>query len=262
MQIQKLLIVSFSLAIQSISVFGAIRTETISYKIAGKDYQGLIAFDDAVKGPRPTVLIVHEWMGQGDYEIRRAKEIAALGYLAFAIDIYGKGVRAKNTEEAGKLATIYKTNRPEMRLRAKGALDFISKNPMFDPKRVAAIGYCFGGTVSLEMARAGLPLSGVVSFHGGLDTSMPAIIDSVKAKVLVLHGADDTYVPAKDLDGFENEMRAAKADWELVKFGGAVHGFSKKEAGDNVASGYAYNAQADRRSFERMKNFLNEVFQN
>jgi dienelactone hydrolase len=200
-------------------------------------------------------------MGLGDYEKRRARELAGLGYLAFAIDIYGRGIRARNTEEAGKLAAIYKTDRKEMRARAKGALDFISSHLMFDENRVSAMGYCFGGTVALEMARAGFPLKGVVSFHGGLDTSMPAQKAGVKAKVLVLHGADDTYVSAKDVDAFEQEMRTAGVDWQFVKFGGAVHGFSKKEAGDNVASGYAYNAAADARSFEMMKSFMKEIFQ-
>lgn len=242
--------------------FAAIKTETVNYKIAGKDFEGFLAYDDAIQGKRPTVLIVHEWMGLSDYEKRRAQEVAALGYLAFAIDIYGKGVRAKNTDEAGKLASIYKKDRSEMRARAKGAYDFISKNPLFDAKRVSAMGFCFGGTTSLEMARAGFSLNGVVSFHGGLETSMPAQKGAVKAKILVLHGADDNYVPPKEVEGFEQEMKAAGVDWQLVKFGGAVHGFSKKEAGDNVASGYAYNASADHRSFEMMKTFMKEVFQN
>jgi len=237
----------------------AIQTKTVHYSEGSTELEGFIAYDDSTQAKRPVVLIVHEWKGLGDYEKRRAKEIAKLGYLAFAIDIYGKGIRVKTDEEAGKLAGTYKKDRALLRKRAQAGLQFIEKNSLSSGK-IAAIGFCFGGTTALEMARAGFDLKGIVSFHGGLDASEKAKAGDIKAKVLVLHGANDPYISKADFDAFQDEMKNSKADWQIVQYGGAVHGFSKKEAGDNTASGYAYNAEADRKSFKAMTEFLKDIF--
>ena len=163
-------------------------------------------------------------------------------------------------EEAGAEAGKYKNNRALLRARAQAGLAVLQQHELTDPRRVAAIGYCFGGTAVIELARSGADIAGVVSFHGGLDSPQPADGRNIKCKVLALHGADDPHVSAKDLAAFEDEMRQAKVDWQLVKYGGAVHSFTDWNAGDNPRQGAAYNERADRRSWEAMKQFFAELF--
>ncbi len=232
----------------------------VDYKDGDVQLQGYIAFDKAVQGKRPTVLVVHEWKGHGDYVRRRADQLAKLGYLAFAIDMYGKGVFAKDHEEAGKLAGVYFGDRPQMRARAKAAYDLIAKHELCDVKKVAAMGYCFGGTTSIEMGRAGFDLKGIASFHGNLSSADPADAKNIKAKVIVFHGADDKFIPEAQIKSFHDEMRGAKIDYQFVSFGGAVHSFTVKEAGDDPSKGMAYNEAAERRSWEMLKLFLAECF--
>ena len=227
---------------------------------ATRSWKGYLAYDAAIKGKRPGVLIVHQWKGLTDYEKKRAEMLAQLGYNVFALDIYGKGIRPKSTQEAGAEAGKYKNNRALLRARAQAGLAVLQKHELTDPKRVAAIGYCFGGTAVIELARSGADIAGVVSFHGGLDSPHPEDGKNIKCKVLALHGADDPHVSAKDLAAFEDEMRQAKVDWQLVKYGGAVHSFTDWNAGDNPQQGAAYNEKADRRSWEAMKQFFAEMF--
>jgi dienelactone hydrolase len=242
------------------TVKAAVQTRTVEYQQGDTTLEGYFAWDDAQQGPRPGILVVHEWTGLGDYAKSRARQLAELGYLAFAVDIYGKGVRPQSPQDAGKQAGIYKSDRKLMRARVLAGLDELKKNPLGDPKRIAAIGYCFGGTVVLELARSGADIAGVVSFHGGLDTPNPADAKNVKCKVLVLHGGDDSFVPPKDVEAFENEMRAAGVDWQLVVYGGAVHSFTNPSSGSDKSKGAAYDAKADRRSWEAMKAFFGEIF--
>jgi dienelactone hydrolase len=238
----------------------AIQSKTIEYRSGGTTLEGFWAYDPAIQGKRPGVLIIHQWKGLTDYEKKRAEMLAKLGYNVFALDIYGKGVRPSSPQEAGALAGQYKRDRALLRERARAGLAVLQKQELTDPKRVAAIGYCFGGTSVIELARSGADIAGVVSFHGGLDSPHPADGKNIKCKVLALHGADDPYVPAKDLAAFEDEMRQSKVDWELVKYGGAVHSFTDWNAGDNVAQGAAYNEKSDQRSWEAMRQFFNEIF--
>ena len=236
-----------------------IHTETIEYKQGDTVLEGYLAYDASIKGQRPGVLIVHQWKGLTDYEKKRAEMLARLGYTAFALDIYGKGIRPQSNQEAGAQAGKYKSNRDLLRARAQAGLAVLQKHELTDPKRVAAIGYCFGGTTVIELARSGADIAGVVSFHGGLDSPRPEDGKNIKCKVLALQGADDPFVPAKDLAAFEDEMRQAKVDWQLVKYGGAVHSFTDWNAGDNPQQGAAYNEKADRRSWEAMKQFFAEI---
>ena len=236
-----------------------IKTETIEYKEGDTTLEGHLAYDDAVKGPRPTVLIVHQWKGLTNYEKKRAEMLAKLGYVAFCVDIYGKGVRPQTVEEAGATAGKYKKDRALLRARVNAGLETLRKQKNVDAKRIAAIGYCFGGTTAIELARSGADVAGVVSFHGALDSPTPADGKNIKAKVLGLHGADDPFVPAKDLEAFEQEMRDAKVDWRLIKYGGAVHSFTDWNA-DGSLKGAQYNEKADQRSWEDMKQFFGEVF--
>jgi dienelactone hydrolase len=257
---QLTLVLSSMLAAGSASA--AIHTEAVEYKQGDTTLEGWLAYDDAMSVKRPGVLIVHQWKGLTDYEKKRAEMLAKLGYVAFACDIYGKGIRPTSAQDAGAEAGKYKANRALLRQRANAGLDALKRCAQVDPKRVAAIGYCFGGTTVIELARSGADLAGVVSFHGGLDSPTPADGRNIKCKVLALHGADDPFVPVKDLAAFEDEMRSAGVDWRLIKYGGAVHSFTDWNAGTMKTQGAAYNEAADRRSWEDMKQFFAEIFGN
>ena len=235
-------------------------TKTIDYKQGGATLQGYLAYDDAFKGKRPGVLVAHQWMGLTDYERERARMLAEMGYVAFALDVYGKGVRPKSREEAGKLAGIYKANRPLLRNRARAAVIELRKQPNVDVHRLAIIGYCFGGGTALELARSGADLKGFVSFHGSLDTPTPADAKNIKGKVLILHGADDPFSPMKQVEALMAEMKAAKVNYEVDLYGDTVHSFTEKNAGNDNSTGAAYNAQSDARSWARMKGFFGEIF--
>jgi dienelactone hydrolase len=231
-------------------------TKTVEYRDGETVLEGYVAYDDAA-GQKPGVLVVHEWKGLDAYAKQRTEQLAALGYVAFAADIYGKGVRPKDPEDAGATAGKFKGDRALLRRRAQLGLEALAKQPGVDAARLAAIGYCFGGTTVLELARGGADVRGVVSFHGGLDTPEPA--KALKAKVLVLHGAADPHVPDEQVLAFGKEMHAAKADWQLVAYGGAVHGFTNPANGDDPSKGAAYDAASDRRSWQAMRAFFDEV---
>ncbi|MBI5247757.1 MAG: dienelactone hydrolase family protein [Elusimicrobia bacterium] len=235
-----------------------IKTKLVEYKHGDVVLQGYAAWEDGFKDTRPGVLVVHEWWGQGPYARRRAEQLAKLGYTAFALDMYGKGVYAKDHEEAGKLAGAFFGDRKAMRERALAGLEQLKKLPFVDQGKVAAIGYCFGGTTVLELARAGTDLKGVASFHGNLATPTPTT-EKPKASILVLHGADDNFVNP-GVPAFIEEMRKSGADWSFVQYGGAVHSFTVPEAGTDTSKGMAYNKEADRRSWETMKSFFEEIF--
>lgn len=209
----------------------------------------------------PLVLIVHQWGGLGHYEKRRADMLADLGYAAFAVDIYGKGVRPTDMAGRGQQAGKYKNDRALYRSRLKAGLNKAVSMPGVDQSRVAIMGYCFGGTGALELARSGADIRGAISFHGGLGGGNPQEASQIKAKILVLHGADDPNVSPAEITEFMNEMRAGKVDWHMVSYGNAVHSFTEKEAGNDNSKGAAYNAEADRRSWEELQDFLKETFE-
>ena len=244
----------------SASAQAALRTQVVEYKQGDTVLEGYLAYDDVFTGKRPGVLVVHEWTGIGPYVKNRTEQLAKMGYVAFAADIYGKGVRPQNPEEAGAEATKYRSNRSLLRDRANAGLEVLQQQTQVDPKRIAAIGYCFGGGTVLELARSGANLAGVVSFHGNLDTPSPEDAANIKAKVLVLHGADDPLVPDEQVQAFKAEMQQADINWQLVSYGEAVHSFTNPGAGTDPSTGVAYNRVADRRSWEDMKQFFAEIF--
>ena len=256
-----LLMVSLIVLFFSVSANAKVVTQTVEYKHGEVALEGYMAYDDAVKGNRPGVIVVHEWWGLNSYIKRRAEQLAGLGYVAFAIDMYGKGVRPKDAKEAGALANIYMSDRKLMRGRAEAALDLFRKNPRVDEKWIAAIGYCFGGTVVLEMARGGVDLAGVVSFYGVLDTPNVADAKNIKGKILTLHGADDPFVTREQVTAFWDEMRKAGVDWQMVIYGGAVHSFTNPDSGNDPSKGVAYNEKADTRSWSAMSAFFEEIFE-
>jgi dienelactone hydrolase len=244
----------------ALSARGEIVSKPVEYKQGDTVLEGLSVYDDAIQGKRPAVLVAHQWKGLSDYEKKRAEMLARLGYNVFAADIYGKGIRPQTPQAAGAEAGKYRNDRALLRARVRAALDVLASHELTDPKRIAAIGYCFGGTTVLELARSGAEIVGVVSFHGGLSSPTPGDAKNIKAKVLALHGADDPNVPPKEVAAFEDEMRQAGVDWQLVAYGGAVHSFTDWNAGNDNAKGAAYNERADRRSWEAMKQFFAELF--
>lgn len=241
-------------------VHAEIRSEVIEYKQGNTVLQGYLAYDAKLAAKRPGIIVVHDWMGLNEFAKKRVEELASLGYTAFAADIYGKNVRPKDTQEAGQLAGKYKGDRQLLRARVQAAYDRLLQHKTVDQKKTAALGFCFGGTTALELARAGAPLTGVISFHGGLDTPSPKDAKNIKGRVLILHGADDPMVPPKEVAAFEKEMKDAKVSYELVSYPGAVHAFTNPQAGTDPTKGAAYNADADAKSKEEMEKFLSSVF--
>jgi dienelactone hydrolase len=242
------------------AVEAKIVTQTVEYAQNGTGLRGFLAYDDGLRGKRSGVLVVHEWWGLNDFARERALKLAGLGYVALAADMYGGGATTRDREAAAKLAGALRGNPDLLRARAQAALKVLAADPRVDPKHLAAIGFCFGGATVLELAYSGADLAGVVSFHGGLPRPQPEDLKRLKASILVLHGADDPYVAAADLAAFELAMRQAGADWQMVFFGGAVHGFTNPAAGDNQASGVAYDARAARRSWRCMQEFFREIW--
>lgn len=230
----------------------------IDYKVGTTDCQGYVALDTLKQGKRPGVLIIHDWNGVDEYEQGRAAQLARMGYVAMCADIYGKAARPKTPQESGAQASKYKADRALFRERLMGALEVLKKDPNVDPTKIVAIGYCFGGTGVLELARMGADLRGVVSFHGGLDADPNMKAGPVIPQILVCHGADDPFVPPAQVSDFKKEFAEAKVDF--VAYPGAVHAFTEPKAGSDKASGAAYNKEADEASWAKMKAFFAELF--
>lgn len=242
-------------------VEAGVKSEPIEYKVGEIVFQGEFFFDDADTAPRRAVLVCHEWWGLNDYARKRAEQLAQAGYVAFAVDMYGKGVTAKTQEDAAKFATALKNDRSALRARINAALAALKTRKEVNPKKIAAIGYCFGGTTALELARGGAEIVGVVAFHAGLATPTPDDAKNIKCKILVCHGGDDPFVPWTEVTAFTEEMRKANVNWQFNIYSGAVHTFTNPAAGNDPSKGAAYNAQADKRSWEAMSAFFSEIFQ-
>jgi dienelactone hydrolase len=243
-----------------IFTLAAIKSEPVQYKQGDTTFEGVLFYDDADATPRRAVLVCHEWWGLNEYSKKRAEQLAQMGYVAFAVDVYGKGILAKTQAEAAQMSTALKNDRATLRARINAALAALRTRKEVDPKKVAAIGYCFGGTTALELARSGADILGVVGFHAGLATPTPADAKNIKCKVLVCQGADDPFVPMTEVTAFVDEMKAARVNFQLNLYGGAVHTFTNPAAGNDPSKGQAYNEQADHRSWQAMKDFFAEVF--
>lgn len=239
-----------------------IHSETVEYRVGDLVMEGYLAYDSGRvnQGVRPGVLVVHEWKGLDEYTRGRVRQLAELGYVAFAVDIYGKGVRPEGREAAGTEARKYYADRGLFRERLRAGFDVLVNHPASDDRRMAAIGYCFGGAGVLELARTGAPVDGVVSFHGNLGTPTPEDARNITGRVLVCHGAADPNVPTEQVQAFMAEMDSAGVDWTLIAYGGAVHGFTNPNNTGDPSTGVAYQAEADSRSWEHMKVFFEEIF--
>jgi dienelactone hydrolase len=244
----------------AVTAEAAVKTRIIEYKQGETVLEGYLAWDDTALVKRPGVLVVHEWTGINAHIKQRTEMLAKLGYVAFAADIYGKGIRPTAQSDAAKTAGIYKNDRSLMRARVRAGLEELKKQKLVDSDRIAAIGYCFGGTTVLELARDGADVKGIVSFHGGLSTPTPQDAKNIKGRVLALHGADDPFVKADEVAAFQDEMRKAAVDWQFVSYGNAVHSFTNIAAGNDNSKGAAYNEKADKRSWDAMKVFFAEIF--
>jgi dienelactone hydrolase len=237
-----------------------IQTKQIDYKQGETILQGLIAWDDAVKGKRPGVLVVHEWWGHNDHARYQAKRLAQAGYVGLALDMFGKGKVTTHPKDAQAFVSEAKQDPAVVPARFRAALEQLKHDPHVDADRIAAIGYCFGGSVVLDEARAGADLDAVVSFHGALATKSPAEQGKVKARVLVLTGAADPFVPAEQVAAFAQEMKAAGAKFQVVSYPGVKHGFTNPDAGKAGMDALEYNAEVDKKSWAAMLAFFKEVF--
>lgn len=241
----------------------AIHGEEVTYTQGDTTFRGYIAWDDAMQGPRPGVLVVHEWWGHNDYVRRRARMLAELGYTALAVDMYGEGRTADHPKDAGEFAGAVMQRADHGRARFLAARRVLTAHATVDDTDIAAIGYCFGGGVVLTMARAGVDLDGVASFHGSLSSPVTAQPGAVAASVLVLHGGADEFIPAEQIGAFAREMAAAGAAWTFVSYPGVKHSFTNPEA-DAFAQEFgmpiAYDAEADADSWARLERFLADVF--
>lgn len=257
-------LILFLIMALSSTASAALQTRDVSYTAGDTVMQGYLAYDDAVDGKRPAILVVHEWWGHNSYARKRAEMLAELGYTALAIDMYGEGRTAAHPEDAGKFAGEIRNNLPVAKDRFSAAVEVMKNEPTVDSDKIAAIGYCFGGSVVLEMARTGYDLAGVVSFHGSLATANPAGTGEVKAAVLVLNGADDPFVTAEEIEMFKKEMESAGAAYRFVNYPGARHSFTNPDA-DRVGSEFglplAYDKEADTLSWLAMQDFFKEIFE-
>jgi dienelactone hydrolase len=247
----------------TVSVYAAVQGEDVEYTADGTALKGYLAYDDAISGTRPGILVVHEWWGHNEYARRRAEMLAELGYAALAVDMYGEGKQAAHPDDAGKFATALRKNIPLAKARFLAAMEFLKQQPATDPDRIAAIGYCLGGGIVLEMARAGMELDGVASFHGSLGTSQPAKSGVVKAKVLVFNGADDPFVKPEQIARFKAEMNTAGVDYDFINYPGAKHSFTNPQAdafGKKFGMPLAYDRDADEKSWARMQLFFESIF--
>jgi dienelactone hydrolase len=236
-------------------------TQDITYRDGATSLRGFLAYDETASDRRPGVLVVHEGLGLNEHAMARARMIAGLGYVALAADMFGDRRQAGDLQEARALIAPLRDDPPKLGARGRAALAALAALPHVDAGRLGAIGFCFGGTVVLEPARDGADLKAVVSFHGVLTTKAPAVAGKTKAGVLVCTGADDPLAPPDQVMAFEEEMRAARVqDWQVISYGGTLHGFTNPAADGSILPSARYNETADRRSWQAMRSFLAEAF--
>src|SRR5262245_27618482 len=238
----------------------AVKTKVVTYEHGGVQFTGHLAWDDSSSAKRPGVLVVHEWWGLNDYAKKRAEQLAGMGYVAFACDMYGDGKLAKHPDDAMKFANEARQNAGVWRGRAQAALKVLQDHEAVDSAKLAAIGYCFGGSTIMQLAYTGADLKAVVSFHGGLQPPTPDQAKAIKSKVLICHGALDTFIPEATMQAVRKALDDAKVDYEMIYFGGATHSFTVPDAARAGVPGLAYNEAADRRSLRDMGDLFNDVF--
>lgn len=236
----------------------------LKYRVGDTQFNGYFAYDDSIKGGRPGVIVVHEWWGHNEYARKRARMLAKLGYSAIALDMYGDGKQASHPRDAGRFSSAVSSNLPEAEKRFLAAYDILQQQPQTDKQKMAAIGYCFGGGIVLAMARRGVNLQGVVSFHGSPNLGAPVTKGKVKASLLVLNGQDDVFIKPEQISAFKSEMTSAGVDYEFVNYAGAKHAFTNPDAdmfGEKFSIPLKYNKEADVQSWDKMQSFFKRVFE-
>lgn len=255
----------FSIAVLAVFAFhavgmAAVKTETITYKVGDKTFKGVLAYDDAIAGKRPGILVVHEFWGLDAYAKKRAEQLAGMGYVAFAADMYGDGKSTEHPKEAGAMAGEVRKNEKEWLARANAGLDILRKNPHVDAAKLAAIGYCFGGSTALALANSGADIKAAVSFHGAIVVPTEEQVKGIKARILICHGAADSFIKEDTIQKMRGMYDHAKVDYQMIYYGGALHSFTVPGAESKGLKGIAYDANADRRSWAAMRALFDEVF--
>lgn len=256
----KLILIWVSIMCSAIIANASVKAIYVDYTVDGKDYQGYLAFNSELKGDRPAVLVFPEWWGINDYVKRRARELAELGYIAFVADMYGKGIVTTKADEADKLAGVFYNDFKNFETMTNAAYEQMLMQDHVDQERTAAVGYCFGGTAALELARSGADVLGCVTFHGGLGTPTPEKAKNIKGRVLALHGGNDPFSPEEQAAGFEKEMKDANVNYKLVTYPDVKHAFTNPAAGSYRIDGIAYDEKAEKASMDEMRVFLSELF--
>jgi dienelactone hydrolase len=242
------------------SARAAVQTKTISYKHGNLDCQGFLAWDDAIQGQRPGVLVVHEWWGLNDYAKQRAEQLAKLGYVAFAADMYGEGKATTHPNEAMAMVNKVRNNVQDWRKRAEDALEVLKSQPQCDKSNLAAIGYCFGGSTVQQLAYSGADLKAVASFHGSPVTPKADDVKQIKAFILICHGADDSFIPATAIKSMRDALDQGGAKYEFISYPGAKHSFTVPDADTHGNPGMKYDKTADEASWKRMQELFAEKF--
>ena len=257
---RRLLMSLMMVLVTGVSAQAAVQTKTVTYKHGELECRGYLAWDDAVQGPRPGVLVVHEWWGLDEYARQRAVQLAKLGYIAFAADMYGEGKTADHPDNARQMATTVRMNVDNWRKRATAALDVLKSQPQCDNTKLAAIGYCFGGSTAIQLAYAGTDLKAVASFHGALPAATDAEAKATKARILVCNGGADTFIPEAAIKSFRDSLDKAGTKYDFVSYPGVVHSFSVPGADARNIPGMKYDKQADEDSWKRMTKIFAEQF--
>jgi dienelactone hydrolase len=252
------LLISLFVIVWAASAQAEVQTKKVTYKHGDLECQGLLAWDDKVEGPRPGVLVVHEWWGLNDYARSRAEQLAKLGYIAFAADMYGEGKTTNHPQEAGEMAAKVRANVDDWRKRAVEALEVLKSQPQCDKTKLAAIGYCFGGSTVLQLALSGADLKAVVSFHGALPNPSPSDVKQIKASILVCHGADDSFIPESVVKMFRDALDKGGAKYDFIAYPGAKHSFTVPDADKRGNPGMKYDKNADEDSWKRMQKLFAE----
>jgi dienelactone hydrolase len=237
----------------------AVQTKVVEYTHDGTTHKGFLAYDDAGSGKRPGVLVLHEWWGLNEDAKNRAKMLAELGYVAFCGDMYGDGKVVDHPKDAGAMASAVRKDVQAWRAKAQAALDTLKAQPNVDGEKLAAIGYCFGGSTALQLAYSGADLDAVATFHAALPAPTPEEAKAIKARILVCHGADDAFIPAEAISKFKAALDAANVKYQFESYPGAVHSFTVKGIDEKMVKGLAYNAEADKKSWEQMQALFKEA---
>jgi dienelactone hydrolase len=254
-----LLILSFFVWAMETPAYAKIITQTAPYQHQGIKHTGYLAYDDAFQGKRPGVLVVHEWWGLNEYARYRAEKLAGIGYVAFALDMYGEGKVTQNPKEASEWSKQITANARQWQQRARAGLDVLMKDPRADHNRIVAIGYCFGGSTVQQLAYSGAPVKAVVSFHGSLLLPEGSQAGQTMAKMLICHGAADPFIPLNAVQDYISGMKESGLDWQLIIYSGAKHSFTNPGADRAGMEGVGYNKSADERSWRHMEQFFDEL---